>query len=271
MLGEALTRRSIYEPEQDNLIFPREPVFERLEDERLHRKQRLAAACRIFARHGFGFGAGGHLTVRDPVSTDLFWTNPMCVPFSRVSISNLILVDPDGRVIEGDYAINRAGYVLHSAIHEANPDIIASCHAHTVHGAAWSAMGRPIPPNTQDACMFFGDHAVLDDDAGKVPVGDKSGLPIAEIFRTNKAVIHKNHGLLTASRHSIDEAAWLFIAFNRACEVQLLIEASGATPAPVTIENACETHRHLGIPLVGFLSFQPYYAEIEAELPDTFR
>lgn len=119
--------------------------------------------------------------------------------------------------------------------------------------------------------MFYGDHTVVDDHAGKVPIGETSGQPVAEAFRTNKAVIHKSHGLLTASRHSIDDAAWLFIAFNRACQVQLLIESSGATPVPVSDEDARETHKHLGSSFVGFLSFQPYYAEIEAELPDTFR
>ena len=261
---------SVYEPSQAGLIFPRVPVFETVEEERLHRKQRLAAACRIFARQGFSYGAGGHLTVRDPEHPELFWTNPMCVPFSMVKTSTLVLADAKGRVLEGDYAINRAGYVLHSEIHAANPDIVASCHAHTTHGAAWSAMGREIPPNTQDACMFFGDHVVVSDDAGKVPVGDGSGLPIAMAFQSNRAIIHQNHGLLTASRHSIDDAVWSFITLHKACQVQLLIEASGAQPKPVAEEYAAYTSKHLGTPAIGFLSFQPYYAEVAAGEPDLF-
>ncbi|MDH3715230.1 MAG: class II aldolase/adducin family protein, partial [Gammaproteobacteria bacterium] len=62
-LGE---RVSVYQPEQRGLEFPREPVFDNPADERLHRKQRLAAACRAFAQHGLDYGFAGHLTVRDP-------------------------------------------------------------------------------------------------------------------------------------------------------------------------------------------------------------
>ncbi|MBB5510278.1 ribulose-5-phosphate 4-epimerase/fuculose-1-phosphate aldolase [Paraburkholderia sp. JPY681] len=109
-------------------------------------------------------------------------------------------------MIEGKYAVNRAGYALHSAIHAENPDVIGSCHAHTANGDAWAAMGKPLDYVTQDACMFYGSHTVVRDGAGKVPVANESGNPIARAFNDHKAIIHQNHGLLTASRHSIDDA-----------------------------------------------------------------
>ena len=86
-------RQSIYQPEQPDLIFPRVPEFDTVEAERQHRKERLAACCRAFALHGLDYGFAGHLTVRDPERTELYWTNPMAVPFDQVSLSNLILVD----------------------------------------------------------------------------------------------------------------------------------------------------------------------------------
>ena len=142
-MTDTVERLSVYQPEQQGLIFPQLPEFETVEQERQHRKERLAAACRAFGAFGFNYGTAGHLTVRDPGTPNLYWTNPFAVPFSQVRVSTLILVDHSGRVVEGEHAANRAGFVLHSAIHEANPHIVASCHAHTVHGAAWAAMGRP--------------------------------------------------------------------------------------------------------------------------------
>lgn len=260
--------RSLYDPQQDNLIFPRKPQFANVSEERQHRKERLAAACRLFADKGFGIGFGGHLTVRDPEHEDLFWTNPVCIPFGQVRVSMLILVDHEGKVVQGDYAVNQAGYVLHSAIHEHNPDIVASCHAHTVHGGAWASMGREIEPTSQDACMFYGDHVVLKDGAGKVPVASGSGHPVADAFRNNKAIIHQNHGLLVASRDSIDAAAFWFYALDHVCRMQLLTDGLSTRPITVSHENAEYTQRHLGSEYIAWLNFQCEFADIQKRHPD---
>ena len=114
--GQKRERISLYQPEQEGLIFPEIPEFETFEEERAYRKQHLVAACRAFDQHGFDYGFAGHLTVRDPERPELYWTNPMCVHFSQVKVSNLILADHKGRVVEGDYAINRAGFVLHDPV-----------------------------------------------------------------------------------------------------------------------------------------------------------
>ncbi len=199
---------SIYQPTQAGRIFPDVPTFNDVDAERLYLKQRLVAACRAFALEGFDYGFAGHLTIRDPARPELYWTNPMCVHFAQVKVSNLILVDHSGHVIEGDYAVNRAGFVLHAAVHEANPDILAMCHAHTVYGTAFAALGRPLDPISQDAAAFFEDHIVIKDEAGQVAVEEKAGLAVADWFKGVKAAIHQNHGLLTASRHSIEAAAF---------------------------------------------------------------
>ena len=124
---------------------------------------------------GFDYGFAGHLTIRDPEHPELYWTNPMAVHFSQVKVSNLILADHEGKVVEGRHAINRAGFVLHAAVHEAHPDIVAMCHAHTVYGTAFAALGRPLDPITQDAAAFFEDHVVIKDEAGQVAVEVKAG------------------------------------------------------------------------------------------------
>jgi ribulose-5-phosphate 4-epimerase/fuculose-1-phosphate aldolase len=258
-LGE---RVSVYQPEQEGLKFPDLPTFSNVADERRHRKERLVAACRAFAIHNLDYGFAGHLTVRDPERTELYWTNPMAVHFSQVKVSNLILVDHEGQVVEGDYAVNRAGFILHANVHEANPDIIAMCHAHSVYGTAFASLGRELEPITQDACAFFEDHVVIGSEAGAVAVENKAGSSVAESFKGVKAAIHQNHGLLTASRHSIEAAAFWFIALERCCQQQLLIEAAGVKPTLVTPERARYSREHVGSEYIGWLHFQPIWEQL---------
>lgn len=263
-------RESIYQPEQSGLIFPETPKFSTHAEQRQHLKERLVAACRAFAQQGLDYGFAGHLTVRDPEFRDLYWTNPMAVHFSRVKVSNLILVDHHGKVVEGQYAVNRAGFVLHAAVHEANQDIVAMCHAHTLYGTAFASLGRPLDPISQDAAAFFEDHVVIKDEAGQVAVEEKAGLSVADYFKGVKAAIHQNHGLLTVSRHSIEAAAFWFIALERCCQQQLMVEATGRTPVLVSPERSRYSREHVGSEYIGWLHFQPIYEQLAATQPDMF-
>ncbi len=261
---------SIYQPKQDGLIFPIEPEFATFAEQRLHLKQRLVAACRAFAIEGFDYGFAGHLTIRDPEYPELYWTNPMCVHFDQVKVSNLILADHKGKVVEGAHALNRAGFVLHAAVHEAHPDILAMCHAHTVYGTAFAALGRPLDPISQDAAAFFEDHVVIKDEAGQVAVEEKAGIAVCDWFKGVKAAIHQNHGLLTASRHSIEAAAFWFIALERCCRQQLMVEATGHKPVMVPPDRARYSREHVGSEYIGWLHFQSIYEHIAKTQPDMF-
>jgi ribulose-5-phosphate 4-epimerase/fuculose-1-phosphate aldolase len=264
------SNNSIYRPKQAGLKFPSIPDFSNYAEERQHRKERLVAACRAFALHHLDYGFAGHLTVRDPEFPELYWTNPMAVHFSQVKLSNLILADHNGKVVEGSYALNRAGFVLHAAVHEANPDIVAMCHAHTVYGTAFAALGRPLDPITQDAAAFFEDHVVIKDEAGAVAVEENAGLSVADYFKNVKAAIHQNHGLLTVSRHSIEAAAFWFIALERCCQQQLLVEATGSKPVMVPAQSSRYSREHVGSEYIGWLHFQPIYEQLAQNSPDMF-
>jgi ribulose-5-phosphate 4-epimerase/fuculose-1-phosphate aldolase len=264
------SNNSIYVPKQEGLKYPVLPEFSTFAEERQHRKERLVAACRAFALHQLDYGFAGHLTVRDPEFPELYWTNPMAVHFSQVKMSNLILADHTGKVVEGTYALNRAGFVLHAAVHEANPDIVAMCHAHSVYGTAFASLARPLDPITQDAAAFYEDHIVIRNGAGAVAVEENAGLSIADHFKNVKAAIHQNHGLLTVSRHSIEAAAFWFIALERCCQQQLLIEATGSKPVMVSDESARYSREHVGSEYIGWLHFQPIYEQLVQTSPDMF-
>ncbi|GEO36607.1 ribulose-5-phosphate 4-epimerase/fuculose-1-phosphate aldolase [Skermanella aerolata] len=263
-------RVSIYQPEQEGLIFPEIPEFNSFSEEREYRKQHLVAATRAFGMHGFDYGFAGHLTVRDPERPELYWTNPMCVHFSQVKMSNLVLADHEGRVVEGEYAINRAGFVLHAAVHEEFPDVVAMCHAHTLYGTAWCATGRPLDMISQDAAAFYNKHAVIGASAGAVAVERESGWTVAKEIGRNRAVLHQNHGLLTTSRHSIDDAAFWFIALERACQQQLMVEATGIKPQLLSDKTAQYSQDNVGNDFIGWLHFQTLYSHIAATQPDMF-
>ena len=221
------------------------PKFDTVEEERLHRKQRLAASFRLFGKFGFDEGVAGHITVRDPEHLDRFWVNPFGMNFKHIRVSDLICVDHTGEVVEGDAMVNRAAFAIHSQVHAARPDVIAAAHSHSLHGKAWSSFGRLLDPITQDACAFFEDHALFDDFTGVVLDLDE-GKRIGAALGDKKAVILRNHGLLTTG-HSVDAAVWTFITMDRSCQAQLLAEAAG-TPVLISDDMARKTYKQVGSP-----------------------
>ena len=241
------------------------PTFENAEDERRHRKQRLAAAFRLFGQFGFDEGVAGHITARDPERLDHFWVNPLGMNFKQVRVKDLILVNDAGDVVEGTWPVNTAAFVIHSQVHAARPDVVAAAHAHSVYGKAWSSLRRPLDPLTQDACAFYGDHALFDDYTGVV-LDLEEGKRLAHALGDHKAVILSNHGLLTVGG-SVDEAAWWFITMERTCQAQLLAEAAG-TPVPIDADQAEKTAGQVGGAGAGWFSFQPLYDWIVQQQPD---
>ncbi|MDQ0191173.1 class II aldolase/adducin family protein [Alicyclobacillus cycloheptanicus] len=241
------------------------PTFQSVEEERLHRKQRLAAAFRLFSKFGFDEGVAGHITARDPERPDHFWVNPFGMHFGQIRVSDLILVNHNGDVVEGDRPVNRAAFAIHSQVHKARPDVVAAAHAHSVYGKSWSTLGRLLDPITQDACAFYNDHAVFDDYTGVVHELEE-GRRIGEALGKRKAVILRNHGLLTVGG-TVDEAAWWFITMERSCQAQLLAEAVGK-PTLIEPEYALRTSRYVGSSISGWFQFQPLWDRIVKEQPD---
>jgi ribulose-5-phosphate 4-epimerase/fuculose-1-phosphate aldolase len=232
---------------------------------RNERKQKLAAALRLFGKFGFDEGVAGHVTVRDPEREDHFWVNPMGKSFKLMTVSDLLCVDHKGKVVEGEGLLNGAAFTIHSQIHMARPDVTAAAHSHSVYGKAWSSLGRLLDPITQDACAFYEDHALFDDFTGVV-LDNTEGKRIAAALGDRKAAILQNHGLLTVGE-TVDEAAWWFITMERSCQAQLLAEAAG-TPVRIDHDNALKTRETVGSHLAGWFSFQPLYQVIIGEQPE---
>ena len=246
---------------------PPPPVFATAAEERRHRKQMLAAAFRLFSRFGFDEGVAGHITARDPERLDHFWVNPFGMHFGQIRVSDLILVNHEGEVVEGDRPVNGAAFAIHSRVHAARPEVVAAAHAHAIYGKSWATLGRLLDPITQDACAFYDDHGLFADYTGIV-YETSEGERIAQALGQKKAAILRNHGMLTVGQ-SVEEAAWWFITMERSCQAQLLAEAVG-TPVKIGHEQALATRGQVGGSYAGWFQFQPMLAMITKEQPDLF-
>ncbi|RTE72202.1 hypothetical protein BHE90_013403 [Fusarium euwallaceae] len=246
------------------------PKFPSYHEERTHILEHMAAAFRIFARKGFAEGMAGHISVRDPENPHTFWTNPLGRPWPLMLASDMVLVDYDGKAVGGNMSrpSNAAGFLIHSALHKARPDVNAACHAHTIYGKAWSTFGRPLEMINQDACVFYGKAQAVYEDFGGVVFDEDEGKRLAEALGPEgKVMTLTNHGLLTVGQ-TVDEAAYLFTLMEKSCQIQLLAEAAAANGIPKRIiddDVAAYTFKMTSSAESLYCEFQPDF-EIEDAL-----
>ncbi|KAI2631681.1 class II aldolase [Xylaria nigripes] len=213
------------------MVMPGIPTFPTFYDERRHILAHMAATFRFFARSGFTEGQSGHISVRDPEYPHLMWMNPLGRHFGMLTAGDMICLDIEtGRVAGGNVSrpANAAGYLIHSAVHKRRPnDVHAVCHAHSNAGRAWSAFARPLEMLNQDVCNFHNAHAVYARYGGIVFGAEEGENIAAALGDFNKGVILMNHGLLTVGA-TVDEAGFMFGLMDRACDMQLRVEAAAA-------------------------------------------
>ena len=237
-----------------------------VEEERRLGLERLASGFRMFAHFGFDEGVAGHITYRDPEYPHYFWVNPFGMHFDTICVSDLLLVDRDGKVVQGDRPVNTAAFAIHSRLHEARPDVKAAAHSHSMYGKSFSSLGRLLDPIPQDSCAFFNDHVLFDDFTGVVLETDE-GDRIAEALGDKRAAILKNHGLLTTGE-TVDAALWGFLSMDRCCQSQLVAEAVGQVER-ISDETAEMTKGQVGSEIAFWLSYQPIY-DLMLQKDDSF-
>jgi ribulose-5-phosphate 4-epimerase/fuculose-1-phosphate aldolase len=179
----------------------------------------VALGYRILAAQRWGDLGDGHISARDPEREDCFWLLRYGPSYHTARVSDLVLVGPSGELVEGEGFINLAAYYIHHPILTARPEAVSAVHVHTGWGTPFSAEVRPIQPITQEACIFFEDHAIFDDEEVQVQSVD-GGKRIAVALGRNRAIILRNHGLLTVADR-VDEAVGSFVHMERVAEAHM--------------------------------------------------
>ena len=210
--------------------------------ERAFRKHELAIAYRLFGAHRWGELGDGHITARDPERTDCMWLVRGGVAFDRVMVDDLILVGPDGTLIEGDGHINISAFYIHHPIHAARPDAIAAAHTHTQWGTPFSTLRRTFEPIVQEACLFWEDHSLFDDEEVDI-VSLDGGKRIAASLADNRSVILANHGLLTVG-DSVAACVGAFVTMERVAEAHM--KAPDAIAISPAAAEMAKRNMHLG-------------------------
>ena len=236
-----------------------EPTFIDPAASRAHRLRRLALAYRLFGALHWGEQGDGHISARDPERTDCFWLLRYGVPFGEATVRDLVLVGPDGSLVDGDGEINPAAYHIHWPVHEARPDIVSAVHTHTPYGTPWSSCAEPFSMICQEAIAFHDDNVVFDD--GEVDIQNlDGGKRIGAALGDNKLAILRNHGLLTVGA-SVDEAMGWYLMAERVAEVH----CKAPRPQPIGNEDARRVANTIGTPQQGWSVFN---WTIRARLPD---
>jgi ribulose-5-phosphate 4-epimerase/fuculose-1-phosphate aldolase len=203
-----------------------------IEQIRARRKRDCALGYRLFAAQKWGDLGDGHISARDPLREDCFWMLRYGVSYHAAMVSDLVLVGPGGELVEGEGFINIAGYYIHQPILEARPDLVSAVHVHTGWGTPFSAEARMIEPISQESCVFFEDHALWEDEEVQVQ-SVEAGRRIAAAMGKNRAIILRNHGLLTGG-DSVAEAVGRFVYMERVAEVHM----KARNPKPISAEAA---------------------------------
>ena len=200
----------------------------------------LAACYRLAAREGWTDLIWTHISAAVPGPEHHVLLNPFGLAFEEVTASNLIKLDLAGTIIDGDYEANQAGYLIHSAIHEARPDVKCVIHVHTEAGMAISMLEGGLQPLSQHA-MRFHDRIAYHDYEGIVLDADEKARLVSDLGH-RRAMVLSNHGFLTAGR-SVGEAFVLMYYMERAARAQLLAMAATASGARLIRPN-CGVAEH---------------------------
>ena len=189
----------------------------------------LAACYRLAKMHGFSDIIWNHITAKVP-GTEHFLINRFGLRHDEITASNLITLDLDGNVIDPGSAtceerdINVTGYVIHSAIHAARPDVHCIMHSHSEHGLAVSTLKEGLIPMVQDAMPFYKQVAYHDYEGLSTEIAERERL--AANLGDGNVMILRNHGLLTCGA-TVGEAFMLMYYLERSCRVQMQVLASG--------------------------------------------
>ena len=193
----------------------------------------LAAAYRLTALYGWDDLVATHISVRLP-EENAFLINPFGMLFEEIRPADLVKVDMEGKVLEPTpWAVNLAGFVIHSAIHTARHDVVCAMHLHTPDGVAVSALEEGLLPLSQTALLTFGDLAYHEFEGIALRMDERERL-VADLGDRNVMLL-RNHGTLTLGATVADAFTSMYF-LETACTIQVRTLGMGRPVHPVSAE-----------------------------------
>lgn len=194
----------------------------------------LAAAFRLVHHFGWSDLLATHLSARVPDAGDQFLINPFGLMFDEITASNLVKVDEAGTILSvTEYAINPAGFTIHSAVHMARPEVACTIHTHTPAGTAVATQKPGLLPITQHALAVLAETGYHDYEGIATDLSERER--IARDLADHKVLILRNHGLLTVGNTVGEAFMWMYRA-ERACRMQVAFQQCGAELSPIPEE-----------------------------------
>jgi ribulose-5-phosphate 4-epimerase/fuculose-1-phosphate aldolase len=217
------------------------PLRSRVSEAEWQARVDLAACYRLCDAYGMSDLIYTHISARLPDAPDQFLLNPHGLLFDEVTASALLKVDLDGKVLyqpEGEYGLHQAGFVIHSALYRARPDVNAAMHTHTIAGMAVSALKCGLLPLTQTATRFCSRLAYHDFNGPERDPNERDAL--ARDLGTMNYMILRNHGLLTVGA-TVAEAFTAMYGLERSCQAQIAAMACNTAlneMAPAVVQKS---------------------------------
>jgi ribulose-5-phosphate 4-epimerase/fuculose-1-phosphate aldolase len=214
------------EPARQLKPIPSPSIRSNVSEEEWNMRCDLAAAYRLAAHYRWTDLIYTHFSARVPGTHHLL-INPYGMMFDEVTASNLVKIDEEGNVIEDitGLGINRAGFVIHGAVHQARPEIVCVVHTHTRAGVAVSAQKHGLLPISQHALVLYGEITYHDYEGVALEMDERERIA-SDLGPTSKAMIMRNHGLLSLGA-TVGEAFNYMYYLDASCQIQIDALAGG--------------------------------------------
>ena len=201
-------------------------VRERVSKEEWQMRVDLAAAYQLAHQFKWTDLIYTHFSARVPGTHD-FLINPYGMMFDEITASNLVRIDLEGKIKDDPLGIgvNEAGFIIHSCMHAARPEINCVIHTHTRATVAVSAMKCGLLPISQHA-MMIQQQVTYHDYEGVALYEEEKGRMAASLGKKSKAMILRNHGVL-ALGETVREAFEIMYYLDCACQIQVDAMAGG--------------------------------------------
>jgi ribulose-5-phosphate 4-epimerase/fuculose-1-phosphate aldolase len=220
-----------------------------LRDEVWQARVDLAAAYRLAHRFGFNEGIDNHFTLMLPESRDRFLLNAFGLHWSEITASNLLVVDGQGKVVEGEGEAETTAVCIHAPVHLANPRAACILHTHMPYATALSMLeGGRLEPASQNALRFY-DAVAYDEEYNGLAMRTDEGERLCRVLDGKRILLMANHGI-TVAGPSVAEAFDDLYFFERACLVQFIAMQGGKavknvpTPIAQSTFSGSNTERH---------------------------